>query len=280
MIKEYKNTDFVGERPLFGSDGIYVENCSFADGESPIKESRDVTVNGCTFKWKYPMWYGKNIRVENTTLLEMARAGMWYTNGISFDGCTVHAPKSFRVCDGVKLADCVFSNAAETLWNCRNISIKNVSANGDYFAMNSENVEVDGLKLDGNYSFDGAKNVVVRSSVLNSKDAFWNSENVTVYDSVIVGEYLGWNSKDLTLINCDIESLQGLCYIENLKMINCRTKATTLALEYSTVDVDVVGRIDSVFNPSGGVVRADEIGELTLDERRIDPSKTKIIIKK
>lgn len=49
-----------------------------------------------------------------------------------------------------------------------------------------------------------------------SKDAFWNSENVTVYDPFILGEYLGWNAKNLTLVNCTIESLQGMCCIDNL----------------------------------------------------------------
>ena len=278
-MKEIKCKNFVGERPLFDSHGIYVEKCTFNDGESPIKESGDVKVNECTFGWKYPLWYGKNIEVSNTTLLEMARAGMWYTKNISFADCAVHAPKSFRVCDGVKLKNCVFTKAAEMLWNCKNISIENVSAVGDYFAMNCENVAVDGLRLDGNYSFDGAKNVVIRNSVLNSKDAFWNSENVTVYDSTIVGEYLGWNSKNLTLINCTVESLQGMCYIENLTMKNCRTQNTTLAFEYSTVDIDIVGKIDSVLNPYGGVIAADEISEFTIEADKVDPSKTKIVKK-
>lgn len=85
-----------------------------------------------------------------------------------------------------------------------------------------------------------------------SKDAFWNSENVTVYDSFISGEYLGWNAKNLTLINCTIESLQGMCYIENLVMKNCRLIHTALAFEYSTVDAQIQGKIDSVLNPSGG----------------------------
>ena len=30
-------------------------------------------------------------------------------------------------------------------------------------------------------------------------------------------------------------------------------------------------------NPSGGVIRADEIGELIMDKDKIDPDKTKII---
>ena len=60
-------------------------------------------------------------------------------------------------------------------------------------------------------------------------------------------------------------------------MKNCRTIETTLAFEYSTVDAEIAGRVDSVFNPSGGTIRADEIGELTLDPERIDPTKTTII---
>ena len=100
---------------------------------------------------------------------------------------------------------------------------------------------------------------------------------MAVYDSFISGEYLGWNAKNLTLINCTIESLQGLCYIENLVMRNCKLLNTTLAFEYSTVDADIVGKIDSVLNPSGGVIRADYIDELMIEKDKVDPGKTRII---
>ena len=109
-----------------------------------------------------------------------------------------------------------------------------------------------------------------------SKDAFWNSENVTVYDSFISGEYLGWNAKNLTLINCTVESLQGFCYIDHLVMKHCKLINTTLAFEYSTVDVQIDGKIDSVLNPAGGRIQADSITELTLDNAKIDPGKTVI----
>ena len=155
--------------------------------------------------------------------------------------------------------------------------MENVTAKGDYFAMNSQNMKMKDLTLYGNYSFDGVKNVEIRNSRLLSKDAFWNSENVTVYDSFISGEYLGWNARNLTLVNCTIESLQGMCYIDNLVMKNCKLVNTTLAFEYSTVDADIVGKIDSVLNPSGGIIRADSIAELTIEKDKVDPGKTKII---
>ena len=52
---------------------------------------------------------------------------------------------------------------------------------------------------------------------------------------------------------------------------------TTLAFEYSTVDADIRGKIDSVLNPSGGTIRAEHIGDLIIEKDKIDPSKTKII---
>ena len=142
--------------------------------------------------------------------------------------------------------------------------------------MNTSDITIDGLKLDGNYSFDGCKNVVVRNSTLLSKDAFWNCENVTVYDSFISGEYLGWNSKNLTLVNCTIESLQGMCYIDNLVMKDCTLINTTLAFEYSKVDAQIASGIESVLNPGSGTITAERIGELIIEKDEVDPSLTKI----
>lgn len=269
---------YTEERPLFGACGIAVRDTVFAAGESPLKESRDITLENSIFKWKYPLWYSQNIAVKDCTWLETARAGVWYTERLTAENCLIEAPKNFRRCSNLTLKKCSFSNAGETLWNCSDVTVDDVTAvNGDYFGMNCGNVRVSGLTLYGNYSFDGAKNVEIRGSKLLSKDAFWNSENITVYDTFIAGEYLGWNSKNLTLINCTVESLQGMCYAENLVMKNCTLINTTLAFEYSTVDAEIVGKVDSVFNPKAGRIKADCIGALTMDKSKIDPAKTEII---
>ena len=77
-------------------------------------------------------------------------------------------------------------------------------------------------------------------------------------------------------MNCTIESLQVICYIENLVMRNCKLLNTTLAFEYSTIDAQIVGKIESVLNPGGGVLVADEIQTLILEPDRVDIGKTKI----
>ena len=275
--KEIHQEYLTGERALFQGNNLNIYDTIFDDGESPLKESHDISLYGSMFKWKYPLWYSKNIYTENCSWFDMARAGVWYTDNMTVKNALIEAPKNFRRCDGLVFDNVTLTNAEETLWSCKNVEMNNVTARGNYFAMNSENMKLNNFQLVGNYSFDGCKNVEIHNSKLMSKDACWNTDNVTVYDSVISGEYLGWNAKNLTLINCTIESLQGMCYIENLVMKDCRLVNTTLAFEYSSVDVSIIGGIDSVMNPKEGTIKADFIKELILDKDKIDPSKTTII---
>ena len=275
-MQEISQKILTGERAMFGTHGAKISYCTFMDGESPLKESSDLEIESCLFRWKYPLWYTKNVVVRNSTLFDMARAGIWYVDNISVSNTVIEAPKNFRRVNGLKLDNVNIPNAAETLWNCTNIEMNQVEAKGDYFAMNSSNIVARNFTLVGNYSFDGGKNIEIRNSRLLSKDAFWNAEDVTVYDSFISGEYLGWNSKNITLINCTIESLQGMCYIDNLVMKNCRLLNTTLAFEYSAADVEIIGNVESVLNPKSGIIRADRIGELIMDGRKVKIDQTKI----
>ena len=276
-MKKIKHEILTGERALFQGKDLEIEDTIFEDGESPLKESQNIELYGSMFKWKYPLWYSKNITMKDCTLFEMARAGIWYTEQILVEDTVIEAPKNFRRCKNIEMHHVTFPNAAETMWNCEDVMMEQVTAKGDYFAMNCKHMVIRDFTLTGNYSFDGAKNIEIHNSKLLSKDAFWNSENITVYDSFISGEYLGWNAKNLKLVNCTIESLQGMCYIENLVLENCKLINTTLAFEYSTVDADVQGKIDSVLNPSGGIIRADHIDNLIIEKDKVEPGKTQII---
>lgn len=276
-MKQIKNQLLLDERALFFGRDLNITDCTFDKGESPLKHSSNVTLSHCTFRWKYPLWYSQGAVLDNCNFAETARSGVWYTHDITMRNCTIDAPKTFRRASKIVLTNVSMPNAAETLWSCRDVTLKDVYTRGDYFGMNTENVTVTNLTLDGNYGFDGAQNVTICDSRLDTKDAFWNCKNVTVRNSVIVGEYLGWNSRNLTFENCTITSLQGLCYVDNLVLKNCRLVNTTLALEYSTVDADIDGSVDSIFNPSGGRICADYIGELTIDKDRVDPKKTVVV---
>ena len=276
LIKDGK---FEGERALFMTDTADIYNSIFLNGESPLKESKNLNIYNCTFDWKYPLWYCKRVNVSDSTLNETARAGIWYTNELTMKNCKIDAPKTFRRCSDVRLESITLSKADETLWHCDKVNAKNITAVGDYFAMNSSNLEFYNLNLDGNYPFDGAENIVIRNSKLMSKDAFWNCKNVTVYDSYISGEYLGWNSENICFINCVIESHQGLCYVSNLKMINCSLENSDLVFEYSTLDAEINSSIDSIKNPTSGIVKAQSVKEVIMEADKVDPDKTIIEVK-
>lgn len=274
-----KQAVYEGERALFMGKNLEIYDTIFLNGESPLKESGNIKLYRSGFKWKYPLWYSSDVYMKDCTLFETARAGIWYTKDITVEDTIIEAPKTFRRCEGLSLKNITMPNASETLWNCGKIEAENIAASGDYFAMNSYDIKLNNFRLNGNYSFDGAKNVTVDNAKMLSKDAFWNSENITVRNSFISGEYLGWNAKNLTLENCTVESLQGMCYIDNLVMRNCKLLNTTLAFEYSAVDADICSKIDSVINPSEGIIRAEKIGELIIEKDKVNPDKTKIIVR-
>lgn len=269
---------FEGERALFKAEKLYITNSVFQNGESPLKHSKDIILDKTVFDWKYPLWYSENIECVNVTFSENARAGVWYTNNISCEDCTIHGPKNFRRSSNIRLKHVNFTNALETFWACKDVTLEHIVSNGDYFGMNSENFKINNFTIHGNYPFDGAKNIEISNAELISKDSFWNTENIYIENSYISGEYFGWNSKNITLVNCTIESLQGFCFIDNLKMVNCKLENTTLAFEYSNVDCEINSRIGSVKNPYSGIIKCKGIDELIMEEDKVDTKKTTIII--
>ena len=277
-MEKISNKHFNDERSLFSSQELEVEKCTFSDGESPLKESRDILVNHCTFQWKYPLWYCHKVVVKDSDIQFTARSGIWYTEDIEMSKTKVDAPKTFRRAKKIRISETNFPHADETLWQCKDVKLYVVEATGNYFGYNCEDVEADNLIIHGNYLFDSSKNITIRNSHLESKDAFWNCENVTLINCVIVGEYLGWNTKNLTLINCKIESHQGLCYVDGLKMYNCEVYHSDLILEYSkNIDAEITTVVDSIKNPSEGRIVIAGVKQLILDRKYIDPAKVKII---
>ena len=278
-MANYFNEHFTGERALFKTKGAYIEDCLFDDGESPLKESKELDVVHSTFGYKYPLWYCDDVNVIDSTFLPLSRAGVWYTKNASFAHCVFQAPKLFRKCVNLSLKDVEFTDAEETLWWNDGVLLGDANVvNGPYFCKGSKNVEVDHLDLRGNYAFDGCEHVKVTNSVLRTKDAFWNCKHVRVENCYIEGEYFGWNSEDVTLVRCEIHSHQGFCYMKNVKLVDCRLVDTDLAFEYcEDIDAKVLTSIDSIKNPISGRIVCAGAGEVILDDPDVDHTKTEIL---
>lgn len=277
-MKQIKNAEFGGERPLFASQDLYIENVTIHAGESALKECARVEAVNCRFEGKYPFWHNDGFVVRHCLFTEGARAALWYSRHLQMSDTLVEAPKMFREMDDIHLENVQLPHAAETLWHCRNVVLKNVEVKeADYLFMHSENIHIEDYRQQGNYSFQYCRNVEIRRAVIDSKDAFWNTENVTVYDSEIDGEYLGWHSRNLRLVNCKISGTQPLCYAHDLVLENCTfAPDADLAFEYSTVHATINSPVHSVKNPRSGCIVAQRYGEIILDENIKAPADCRI----
>ncbi|MBQ8208349.1 MAG: DUF3737 family protein [Clostridia bacterium] len=267
-MKEIKDQIFDEERALYCSNGLMVSECTFAgaaDGESALKESRNITVEKSRFELRYPFWHDDDLTVRDCTLTSTCRAPVWYTKNALFENCDMESVKAFRECDNVTIKNCRVVSP-ELLWNCHNVHIEGGEMTSEYFMMGSSDIEIDKLTFGGKYSFQYVKNAVIRNSVLNTKDAFWHTENVSVYDSVISGEYAAWYSKNLRLYRCKIIGTQPFCYAEDLYMEDCTMEKCDLSFENTTVNATINSVIDSVKNPFHGRIAAKGYGEIILDE--------------
>jgi len=263
-----KNKEFGGERPLFGITDARLEDIVITDGESGIKQCRNIEAVGSKFYGKYPFWHVEGCKISNCYFAPESRSAIWYTNDLEMRDCVIDAPKFFREMRNVFLERVVINDADETFWKVDNLKLKDVELHGGtYPFMFSRNIEVDGLVSDAKYVFQYCKDVVIRNARITTKDSFWECENVTVYDSEIDGEYLGWHSKNLRLVNCHLKGEQVLCYADSLVLENCSFDADCdRVFEYSSVQADIRGHIENIKNPTSGHIIADSIGGVTLDE--------------
>ena len=259
---------FDEERALYGLRGAEVSHCVFdgpADGESAFKETADLTVTDCTCRLRYPFWHMKNSTISRTEMTETCRAALWYDEDLAIADSRLHGIKALRECDRTVLTGCDIVSA-EFGWKCRDLRVRDCTLTSEYPFFECRDMDVEYLTMKGKYSFQYAENVVIRDSNLDTKDAFWHGKNVTVYDSVVKGEYLGWYGENLHFVRCRIIGTQPLCYCKGLVLEDCVMEETDLSFENSEVTADVRGHILGVKNPASGVIVADSIGDILMDE--------------
>ena len=263
-----ENKTFPNERDLYGSDDLTLVNCKFdgvEDGESALKESKNITLKSCYMNLRYPLWHDDNVVLEDVTMTENCRAAIWYTNNTKVFNSTLGGIKVFRECNNIEITNSNI-DSQEFGWNCNNVTFTDCKVNSQYILLNANNVNAKNTKFLGKYSFQYVKGGLFENVYIDTKDCLWHSEGVTVKDSIIKSEYLAWYSKNLTLINCKIYGSQPLCYCEGLKLVDCEMIDTNLALEYSDVDATIKGEILSVKNPKSGRIICDKINDLVITD--------------
>lgn len=265
--------NFDEERALYNLTDTQVLDCCFAgpaDGESVLKEARNVVLKNCGFSLRYPLWHVRAFEMENCAMDDKTRAAIWYSCDGKIEKTVLGGIKALRECRNITIRESRIESQ-EFGWKCSGIALHDCDLAAEYVFFDSRDVMLENVRMKGKYSFQYMENLTIRNSVLDTKDAFWHSKNVTVENSTLKGEYLAWFSEGLTLINCHISGTQPLCYCKNLKLVNCTMEAADLSFEYSDVEADVRGHIDSVKNPKSGSITADSVGEIIMTDDVVMP---------
>lgn len=277
-----KDKEFGGERPLFETHNVRLENVTIREGESAVKECSNIEAVNCRFEGNYPFWHVHKFLIDRCYFDVGGRSALWYSDHLTMKDTVIDAPKMFREMSQLDLTDVVMNDADEVFWRCDNIRARNLTLRGGtYPFMFSHDIEIDGLDSDSKYVFQYVRNAVIRNARITTKDALWETHNVTVYDSVLNGEYLGWHSRNLRLVNCHITGEQPLCYAHDLVLENCTFGPDCdRAFEYSTLQADIRGSITNIKNPVSGRIVADGIGSVTIDENIKAPADCIITLRK
>lgn len=251
-----ENKTFDQERALYGIRDLLVRHCQFdgpADGESALKECRDITVQDCFFNLRYPFWHDHKLTIAGCELTPLCRAALWYTEHAEIRDSKLHGIKAVRECGDIKISRCDILSP-EFGWSTRGMQMEDTHVESEYFMMRSDHVYLDKVDFKGKYSFQYVHEMVIENSMLDTKDAFWHAQNVVVRNSVVKGEYLGWYSDNVTFENCLIQGTQPLCYCTNLKLVNCRMGGCDLSFERSQVEATLSESPASIKNPLSGTI--------------------------
>lgn len=278
-MKTIEGKNFPEERALYAAQDLCLKNCSFdgeEDGESALKESKNVRLEGCRMNLRYPLWHDSGVEIVRSVMTDKCRAALWYTDHVSVRDSVLHGVKALRECSDI---DIVSSDivSAEFGWHSHRIRLEGGTAESEYLFLMASDIRMKDVTFKGKYSFQYVENAEIEHCVLDTKDAFWHAKNVTVHDCVIKGEYLAWYSENLTLERCRITGTQPLCYCKNLRLIDCEMVDADLSFEYSDVDAAVMGEILSVKNPRSGRIAAGRIRELIYTEDSVYPCRCEIV---
>ena len=177
MMTIIQEQTFDKERELYGIHDTFIKHCTFdgpADGESALKECRNVRVEDSFFDLRYSLWHDRD--------LVLARCEL--TDDITLENCTAESKYFLMRNHGVRA--------------------KNLELSAKYSLQYIEDGLFEDCVIDSKDAFWHAKNVTVKNSILGGEYLAWYSENLTFENCRIIGTQPFCYCKNLTLSNCEM----------------------------------------------------------------------------
>ena len=132
IIYTVQNMTLDAERALYGAHDCLIKNCTFdgpADGESALKECREILVEDCDFRLRYPFWHVTGANVKHITMTDTCRAAFWYDRNVQVYDSKLGGIKAFREMDDCLLKNCDI-DSKEFGWFCRDLKVPPTAKTG------------------------------------------------------------------------------------------------------------------------------------------------------
>lgn len=145
------NKQFDEERALYHLQDADVVECIFAgpaDGESVLKESRDVRIKDCSFSLRYPLWHVKKFTMEDSAMDELTRAAIWYAADGVIRNSVLGGIKAVRECENIRIEDCRIVSQ-EFGWKSKGITLADSQIESEYLFFDSRDVKLERVKMKG-----------------------------------------------------------------------------------------------------------------------------------
>ena len=131
LMDMIENMTYDSERALYNIRNTLVKNCRFAgpaDGESVLKETRDIIIENCSFSLRYPIWHAEKYELRNSQLDEKTRASLWYSDDGMIENTDICGVKALRECNNTVIRNCRIESV-EFGWKTNNTKILEMKVN-------------------------------------------------------------------------------------------------------------------------------------------------------
>ena len=156
-MERFENLTLDAERALYGLNGAEVVRCVFdgpADGESALKECRNITLTDCDLRLRYPLWHVSDAVLTDCRMTDTCRAALWYDDHLALTNCELGGIKALRECRSVTIEG-GSGVSTEFGWMCHDLRIRDfalVRGNGtitsEIAKAGLDMLEIDSLGLD------------------------------------------------------------------------------------------------------------------------------------
>ena len=143
MRKKIEGMIYDAERSLYNLTGACLYDCIFAgpaDGESVLKEARDVKLENCSFSLRYPLWHVKDFSMTDSRMDESCRAPIWYSENGTISDSDLNGIKAIRECKNISIHDCTI-HSPEFGWKCDGVTLEDSKIHAEYLFFDSKNVQ-------------------------------------------------------------------------------------------------------------------------------------------